>query len=300
MDIDSLKVFAEVAKLGSFSKAAKSLHLSSTATSAKVQKLEAILAVRLFDRTTRAVQLTQIGEQILQHALQVLLTAEDISNLAASQAEEPRGLLRICTMQTMGTMIMGDWVIEFRQRYPKVEIELLYSNEALDLQQHHLDFGFRQKSLPNSNLIARKLVDQSWSVVATPAFLADSPSINQPEDLHQVNTIGIIGESQDAIWRFKKGTRQVQFHPKNCLSFEDPILSHRAVMADLGASFLPEFLTAEDLASGKLVELIPDWRTAPENFYLIYVGNKNMSAKNRCFIDFVLEKFALVNEESLV
>lgn len=293
MNTESLRVFVEVARLNSFSKAAKSLRLSSTAVSAKIKKLEQDLSIRLFDRTTRAVYLTEMGETIYHKAKNIITLSDEISDIAASQLEEPQGLLRIAAMPTIGSLFLGDWLIEFRQQYPKVEFEMIYSNEALDLQEHHLDFGFRQHSLPISNLIARKLTEHQWGVFASPDFIANNPPVTHPDDLHSTPCIGVVGESSDTIWRFKKGTKEIQFHPKSVLALEDPLIGIKAATAGIGVAYLVKSLTQAYVDNGSLIELLTDWDSPQSNLYLIYPSKEYMPAKTRAFIDFILEKFSV-------
>ncbi|NRB39960.1 MAG: LysR family transcriptional regulator [Pseudomonadales bacterium] len=292
MNIDALRVFVEVAKHNSFSKAAKSLRLSSTAASARVKSIEQELAIRLFDRTTRAVYLTEAGEMIYQKALNIIASMDDIRSIAASQLEEPQGLLRISAMATMGSLFLGDWLIEFQLLYPKIEFEMIYSNNSLDLQDNHLDFGFRQHSLPNSNLIARKLTEHHWGIFSSPEFINRHQAIAHPNDLHQVPCIGVVGENSDTVWRFKKEANEIQFQPKTVLALEDPLIGLKAAVAGIGVAYLVKGLTEAHVKKGELVELLPEWETPQSNLYLIYQSKEHMPAKCRAFIDFILDKFS--------
>jgi len=298
MDVDSIRIFVEVARLNSFSKAARSLNQSSSGVSSRIQKLEQDLGIRLFDRTTRAVHLTEIGEQMLVKANTLLTASDAIEGLAASQVEEPQGLLRICAPPFLASAVLGDWLIEFQLKYPKVETEMIYSNVHVDLQEHHLDFGFRQSPLPNSNLIARKLFEYPFGVFASPQFLASIPPITHPDDFTRIPCIEIISQRVDEVWQFQNNGHKLQLTPRSVMKLEDPEIVRRAALAGIGATYIPSGFVEPDVQAGLLVPILKQWWAPAQSLYLVYSHKEHMTAKNRLFIGFILHKFSLFSSDA--
>lgn len=290
MDTEALNAFIEVANKNSFSAAARSLQISPTQISDKVRKLEEVLGVRLFDRTTRAVNLTEVGQQCYDKAAEILTCTNELVSLTASQAQEPQGKLRITAASTFASHVLGDWLIEFQLLYPKVETELIASNLYLDLQEHHLDFGFRQGPLPNSGLIARKIVEYRFGLYVAPQFLSSVPTPEHPEDLKKMRCVTIGNAEDSQLWEFERAGQQCQFHPNHVMKMEDPDLVRRAAVAGIGIIYIAEELITEDVENGLLVPLLEEWWPPPVTLHVVYTSNKHMAAKNRCFVDFILER----------
>ncbi len=298
MDIESLAIFVEVAKLSSFNKAAKSLQLPTTNVSATIQRLEQSLGTRLFDRTTRTVALTPVGTQVLSEALQLLAKAEDIRNLTASHAQEPQGLLRITAPPILSSRYLGDWLIEFQQLYPKVAIELIESNFYLDPHKHRVDFSFRVAHAPDPNLESIEFAKFRLGVFATPEFLNIAPPINHPDDLKKIPCIGLTINGQLSPWNFQDRHKKIQLRPDTIMRVENVELVHKAILAGIGVGYI-SFVdaVAADIERGKLVPVLQNYWAEPSSIYLVHAGQQHMTAKNRRFIDFIVGKIKTIDGE---
>ncbi len=290
MDLNALRIFAEVARLKSFTGAAQSLQLASTSVSNKVQKLERELRTRLLNRTTRSVTLTEAGHQVYAKAQQLLQNADEIEHLAASQAQEPQGLLRVTAPASLVQRPLGDWLIEFRLAHPKVEIELISSNRPLDFQEYQLDFAFRQGRLPDSNLIAKKLMDVHFGLFASPDLVERHRPLEDPKDIEAWPCVNLNIEGVTLPWQFQKADQLIQLEPKGVVRFDALELVQRAAVAGIGIAQLPVLQIEEDLKAGRLLPLLREWWPPPIGSHLVYSEREHMTAKNRCFLEFILRK----------
>lgn len=289
MEIESIRVFTEVARQGSFSGAARSLKMPTTSVSYKINKLEESLKVQLLNRTTRTVELTEIGHEMYEKAMDLLATADDITNLADSKVAEAHGRLRISSPQAFGSHLLGSWLVDFQMAHPKVRIELLSSNLFLDMQRDKLDFTFRLGPLPDSSLIARKLFDVQFCTFASPAFLDRYPSIEHPDDLLKAPCITPAMEGGAINWRFQNHGENLQLQPDGIIIFEDIEWLIKAALEHAGVAYLPINMIDKELQSGNLVPVLQDWWGAPLTMYLVYVKEKHVPAKNRYFIEHIIE-----------
>ncbi len=289
MDIESLKVFAEVARRGSFSGAARSLNMPTTSVSYKVNKLEESLKIQLFNRTTRSVKLTEIGHEVLSKATELLDAANDISNLADSKVEEAQGFLRVSAPQAFGSHVLGEWLIDFHEKYPRVRIDMVSSNRFLDMQKHRLDYSFRLGPLPDSSLVARKLFDAQFCTFASPHFLQQHPAITHPSDLKQLPCIAAALEGQAINWCFQNEDGPIELQPDGIVTFEDMELLRKAASRGIGVAYLPIAMLDDELKFGTLVPVLQEWWASPVTMYLVYSKEKHVAAKNRYFVEYILE-----------
>lgn len=289
VDTESLAVFVEVAKLSSFSGASRSLKLPSTSVSYKVNKLEESLRVQLFNRTTRIVELTEIGREIFAKAEELLEIANEIGNLADSKISGVKGSLRISAPQALGSHLLGRWLIDFHIMYPGVRVELLSSNRYLDMQKDRLDFVFRLGPLSDSSLIARKLFDVQFCTFASPKFLDAHPEINHPNDLLQIPCVAAAMEGEAIDWHFHKDDTSLQLHVNGLITFEDIEWLIKAAVAHAGVAQLPLNMIDKELNSGQLIPVLKEWWPDPLTMYLVYAKEKHVSAKNRYFINYIID-----------
>ncbi len=290
MDIESLRVFTEVARRGSFSGAARSLKIPTTSVSYKISKLEQSLKIQLFNRTTRSVKLTEIGHEVLSKTTELLDAASDISNLADSKVEEAQGLLRVSAPQAFGSQLLGDWLIDFHAIYPQVRIDMVSSNRFLDMQKHQLDFAFRLGPLPDSSLVARKLFDTQFCTFASPQFLEKHPTIVHPNDLQQLPCIASALEGRAINWCFQNEGKTIQWQPDGIITFEDIELMRKAALKGLGVAYLPFAMLDNELKTGSLVPVLQEWWAGPLTMYLVYIKEKHVAAKTRYFIEYITKR----------
>lgn len=291
MDIESLRIFVEVARLHSFSAAARSLQLPSSNVSARVQKLESQLQVRLFHRSTRHIRLTEVGQGMYEKSLEILALRQNMQALAEGQEGEAKGVLKITAPSSLSRQYLGDWLIEFKQLYPAVQLELLSSNQSLDFYEYRLDFAFRQGPLPDSNQHAQKLVDIYFGLYVSPDLVA-SHSCDSLEQLEGMPCIfgGALGRLRPWSLFDYNHNKAVRFQTQANMLLDDAELIYRAALAGHGVAYLARTMVADDVKAGRLQPLLEKYWPGPSTMYLVYQEKKSLSVKHQCFIDFIQSK----------
>ncbi|NRB37070.1 MAG: LysR family transcriptional regulator [Pseudomonadales bacterium] len=294
MDNTALTVFVTVAEHQSFAEAARHLRLSTSKVSHQIQKLEQELDVRLFYRTTRQVRLTEIGETLHDKARQMLVIGDEMQALANMSNGQASGRLRISAPLALSREYLGGWLIEFKQRYPDVTVELVSSNHNLDFHQYELDFAIRQGPLPDSNFYARKLADIYFGLFASADFVQQ---YGLPESLEKLGDYPCICNGSDGRMRgffLNEAEKSIIFRPKQYTLLDDAGLIYQAVESGLGIGFLAQSMTKDAVASGQLVPILENhWPKASEMF-LVYLDNQRLTARHQRFIEFMLEKRGLL------
>lgn len=284
MDLTAVCWFYEVAKQGSFSKAAKKLLQPNTTVSRRIAKLETELGVVLMQRTTRSITLTDEGCELLKLAEKLVRLRSDLNQWQEDLTKTPSGTLRITAPPGFANFPLTPWLISYRQTNPLVKLELVQSNEYLDFQQHQLDAAFRQGPLPDSSLFAKRLFAVQWGVFVSPKVLRQSPPINQPQDLEQVPVIGAGFMHRMLPWRFTEQTWQ----PKQAdLIFEETSQCLQAAKAGLGFTYASHFEASAYLERGELVEVLIEQRATPAVFYLVMPHRLHQSLKLQSFVEHI-------------
>lgn len=291
MDIENLRIFTEVARQQSFSKAARVLQLPSSNVSARVQKLELQLGVQLLHRSTRQIRLTEIGKSVFKSSVDILSIEASMYDLAAGEAIKAQGKLRIAAPSSLSRQYLGDWLIEFKRQYPDVQPELLSSNQRLDFYEYDLDFAFRQGPLPDSNQYAKKLVDIKFGLYASPQLMAQQACTS----LGQLKTMpcvfgGAVGKIRP--WRlFDPDLNEyVSFKGPVSMLLDDAELIYKAAKAGHGVAYLAQSSVESATKDGCLLPLLPECWPEPSPMYLVYQEKKSISIKHQYFIDFIQSK----------
>ena len=289
--LTSIRAFAKVVELSSFSQAARELGLSRSAVSKHVLDLEEDLGVQLLNRTTRRTSPTENGQAYYERCLAILADLDE-ADLAVTQAQaEPRGLLRVNAPMSFGTMHLGRAVADFMARYPELRIQLALSDEFVDPVAEGFDVTIRIADLPSSSLIARKIAPARLVVCAAPAYLERHGTPTRPNDLREHDCLTYGFQSTGNQWKLTgaDGDHWVPVRSKLCAS-NGEVLRDVAVQGR-GVALLPTFIVGADLQEGRLTSILTDY-TAPGAFlHAIYPPTRHLSVKVRVFIDFLVERF---------
>lgn len=289
MDLEAMIWFVEVAQLGSFAKAARRLKQPGSNVSRRIAKLEADFGFPLLLRTTRSVSLTQEGEAFLPLARGLLEAQTQIGDWRNSMEAEPTGTLRVTAPGGFARGPLTDWLVRYRQRYPRVDVQLIHSNDYLDFQIHRLDFAFRQGPLPDSSLVAQQLFRIHYGVFVAPQRLADDGPLNTPEQLADRLIVGCGAKGQSLPWRFRNHT----WTPKEpSLLFEDIGQCLQAAAAGLGYTNTSRFEALPYLKAGTLEEVLVPHRPEPVGFYLVSPSRAYRSLKNESFVEHIVGEVA--------
>lgn len=285
----AMSVFARVARLESFSAAARELHISATAVSRHVAALEQHLDVRLLQRSTRRVSLSEAGAAYLERCEQLLADLAELEDGVVGGRREPRGRLRISAGVAFAREQLHLLMPEFITRYPKLEVELQLSDRRIDLVGEGFDLALRIGRLPDSSLIARKLCPCRHVLCASPRYLAEHGAPESPDQLRAHACI--VDTNQARAWTLVGPEGEVQHQVEGRYRVNSAHASCAAALAGLGVANLPTFVAGPHIASGELVVLLPAHPPFEMGLYAVYPENRYLSAGVRAFIDLLVEHF---------
>ncbi|MBZ4690193.1 MAG: hypothetical protein JG765_1444 [Cereibacter sp.] len=291
--LKGLEAVLAIARRGSFRAAALELGMSTTALSHAIGRLEAGLGVRLFNRTTRSVSLSDTGRDFVARIAPALAEIRGAMEGARSQRETPSGLLRINASVQAGREI-APVMLEFLRRYPEMQVDLVTEGRLVDIVAEGFDLGIRPADLVPRDMIALPLgKPQRHAVVAAPAWLAAHPTPLTPADLPPGDCIRVrLPNGALLRWPFERDGEQVQIEARGRLTLDEAAIACTAVLDGAGIGFFIEQNVAEDIAAGRLIRLLEDWTPPRPGFSLYYPGRRNPSAGFAAFLAMVREKAA--------
>jgi len=297
--IKSIQVFQQVVKDQSFTRAAESLNLVPSAVSRQVSELEKWLGVRLVNRTTRSLHLTDDGRRYLEKMMEISSQIEILRTLSEDECHLS-GKVKITTPMMIGQFIVPELLADFKSRHPHVSLSLTLMNRKVDLIEEGFDVAIRAGHLSDSSFFARKIGAIAFKTVASSDYLKSSPQLNEPKDVRAHNCIINTALSNPKRWSYKidnkirniKITGSIESNESACiLSF---------AKAGLGLAMLPEIYVQEELASGSLVEVLGDFASEPLPINIIYPSNRLQSRTIRSLIDYLEANFKKVLISNLV
>jgi len=295
MELQTLNLFVEVARRGSFAAVARTHGVDPSSVSRVVGLLEAQLGVRLLQRSTRRMVLTEAGERLLAQLAPLLDELGGVLNDTAQRSAEPSGTLRLTTSITFGHLRVLPLLPEFRQRYPQVKLDCLFSDEVLDLLDHHIDLAVRLAPVESPGLVVSKLIDTHYRVVASPDYLRRTPPLRQPADVAQHNCLLMPYRNFKSHWLFRDAQGQQQEVPvQGDITLSTPQALRDAALLHLGPTLLADWLACDALHQGTLVDPFPDYAVTASSFdaaaWLVYPSRSYLPAKVRVMIDFLRER----------
>ena len=302
MNTQALHLFVDVARSGSFAAVARQRNQDPSQISRTIAQLEAELGVRLFQRSTRKMLLTEAGARLLDKVEALLEELRGALEEATSAAREPSGTLRITASVTFGHHCVLPLLKEFRSLYPKIKIDFVLSDDPLDLIASHIDLAIRLGPSISGNLIVTKLLDSHYRVVASPEYIASSAPILQPSDLAAHNCLLFPERIFAPFWQFKRPGEAPETVPVRgdlILSTGDAI--RQLALRGLGPALLPHWAILDALEEGRLIDLFPAYEAAAASFdsaaWLIYPSRDYLPKKVRVMIDYLKnhlpQRFAL-------
>lgn len=275
-----------IMRKGSFRAAAIDLAVSTTALSNAIGKLERQLGVRLFNRTTRSVSLTDAGRNFVERVGPALQDIHEAMETVRSQQEVPSGTLRINAFPTAAREIMAPLILEFLRRYPQVHIDLVTEGKLVEVVGGGFDLGVRSADLVPSDMIAVPFGGpRRFAVVATTAYFEKHGKPQVPADLHTHQCLRVrLPNGALYRWHFEKSGQPVQVDVDGPVTLDEASLSRMAVLNSIGIGFFMESDIREDLANGRLVRVLEDWTPPLAPLALYYPSRRNPSAAFKAFI----------------
>lgn len=287
--VSGMTVFARVVEANGFTAAARDLGLSKAAVSKHVARLEDRLGVRLLNRSTRRLGLTEAGRDYYERARRILAEVEEAELSAASRQAHPRGQLRVNAPVTFGQSHLAPLLPAFMHRYPQVQVDMVLNDRFVDLIEEGFDMAVRVAELPSSSLIARRLCGAPHVVAAAPSYLAARGRPKHPRDLTRHDCLLYSYLASGDEWRFIEEGRTFGVRVAGPLRANNGDVLRHAAVAGLGIVYAPDFVIADALASGSLAPLLEEWRMPDVGVHAVYPPGRPLGAKLRVFVDFLSE-----------
>jgi len=290
--LDDLYYYAMVVKHGGFAAAGRELGAPKSRLSRHVNRLEERLGVRLLQRSTRRFVVTDTGENLYRHCQAMLAEAESAFEVVEQAQSEPRGLLRVACPIALASTQLAPLIPRFLRRYPKVRLDLHVDNRRIDVLAERFDAALRVRTEPSGEdgLVMRRFAELCELLVASPDYLEQTGQPAHPDDLRRLSTLSFApGETQHWTLNGPNGQQVDIEHAPRLLSHNFPVL-RQAALDDLGIALLPASVIEADLASGRLVHVLPDWRLPQGVLHVVFPSRRGLLPAVRAFIDFLVDE----------
>ena len=289
LDLNQLAIFIRVVDEGSFTAAGKSLQVPKSRISRMVADLESNLGVRLLQRSTRQVSLTQVGADYYNNCKHLVAEIMDVHAEISDRQDRPHGLLRIAVPMVVGSGILGRFVAQFQQAYPDVRVEICHTDRQVNLIEEKFDLGMFVGELPESSLVARTIAETDLMLCASPEFIELNGMPSSLEELQSMAFVkigeGMQVESFDMI-HVSGEISTIKLEPH--LVTNHIAAAMNSIIQGAGVGVLPMFMASEYLLTGRMIPIMNDWSFRPQSLSVVYPSRQYLSLKVRCFIDFLV------------
>lgn len=291
--LTSMTVFTKVVENTGFSAAGRRLNMSATMVSNHVQSLEAHLGVRLLNRTTRKLSLTEAGRAYYERCSQILAEITEADEAVGELQATPRGVLRLNIQQAL-QQVIGRTIAEYVARYPEASVDMTMTDRMIDLVEEGFDLAVRVIPVTATNLIVRRLASVPYVLCGAPAYLARRGTPTVPADLASHNCLNYLYYPFGQDWRFTSGDgREVTVRVSGNFRCNSAVALTAALVQGQGLLLAPRFLVTEYLRAGRLVPLLTDFLPIGFDVEALYPHRRHLSAKVRAFIDLLTRHFSL-------
>jgi DNA-binding transcriptional LysR family regulator len=293
--LNGMRVFAQVVEAKSFSAAADKLGMSKSLASRHVSALESSLSVKLLNRSTRKLSLTEAGAVFYEHCARIVQEAQLAEERLSRTQSEPAGLVRMTAVPAFALRHLLPALSEFYRSYPKIRVKLSCSNRVLDLGDEGFDLGIRISVNPAPNLVARRLAANRSALCASPAYVKRHGMPRRVEDLRKHECVLFPPIAPKGVWTLRRGTQKYSVQIAGAFETDEMDAVYGAVASGLGIGFLPVYMVGGALQRRELVPLLRQHRLVPESaIYLVYLPNRTLPSRVRALIDFLADRFAPV------
>ncbi len=290
IDFLEMQAFVAVVKEGSFTAASERLETDKARVSRIVQRMEEKLGVRLLNRSTRHLSVTEAGRDYFERASSILAAAEAAEYAVAQRAQEPKGRLKISAGAEFGAMRVDQWISDFLYKWPKVTVEAEYTNRVVDIIHEGVDVAIRIGPLHNSELSARRLGELSYGLYASPSYLRSHAAVRSPEDLKQHDLIMHVPRGRPS-WSLLNGEQIAKIdHPPRC-AINNTFGARNLALTGLGIAQLPRYMADPEVVKGGLSVVLPEWARSPVPVHAVFASTRYMDPKVRGFVDLCRESF---------
>ena len=298
-NVKAMRLFLTVVQAGSLSGAGRQSGFSPASVSRQITALEDDLGVRLLNRTSRRLSLTEAGQVYLEHAERLLQDIDELRDAVSQMAVKPRGTLRIQSRISLGTQHVAPLIPTFLALYPDLKIDLWLTDNDLDLTEHGIDLAIRTGNLSDSTLIGRRLASSPRVICASPEYWAEHGKPATPEALMDHNCLTYRFEfgTAAALWQFRIDTGQsINIQVAGNFQTNNGEALRVATLSGLGVAMLPAWSVKDHLKAGSLERVLSDYETTVSDLdfgiYAVYLSRRNLSAKTRLFVDHLVTEFS--------
>jgi LysR family transcriptional regulator, regulator for bpeEF and oprC len=284
INVDQLTAFVAIVRAGSFTGAAKALGTQKAHLSRSISRLEKHFGVQLFQRSTRALAVTEIGRDLYERATTILAAIEDTAVTIQNTHQEPQGVLRLTCGVEFGLLVVSGWITSYLRKYPNVRVDVEYSNRLADIIHEGFDLAVRVGPLADSSLAARRLGEIHYALYASPDYLKVRSAPVDPSELADHDLI-LFAVSRPAVWHLFKGTERFDVNLAARLVLDNNISARDAAAAGLGITLLPCFMAAPLVKQGKLVVVLKGWTRSSAPIHAVFASSRYLTPKVRAFID---------------
>jgi DNA-binding transcriptional LysR family regulator len=294
MDLNQLAVFVRVVDQGSFTKAAKALKKPKSRVSRNIAALEQRLGVPLLYRSTRQLSLTEAGLSLYRDSKDHVYGLESVTESLRSDPKEVSGVLKLTAAEDMGSMLFGKFISELTEKYPKLRVELHFSNDWVDLVKEGLDVALRIGELEDTTLKARRVGWITSILVASSSYLKNAPKLDSLKDIGNHPTLCFSsGEEEDeGVWTLSGQGKQSKVQITPLCQANNPKTVLDLALAGKGVGLIPDFLCIDLLQQKKLVRLLPAFSTRPVPVHFVWPQQRGSNPKLRACVDFGVENLA--------
>lgn len=301
--LKSLMIFMRSAQQGSFSEAARQLGMAPSAVSRAVLRLEDELGVRLLQRTTRSLTLTEEGDRFYQRAQQILTDLEEAELEVKQSQSTPIGTLRLDLSFTFGKMHIAPALLQFAAQHPELQLNVSFNDRLIDLIEDGIDATVRIGLNSDSRLIMHHLATAHYITCASPQYLSQSGTPTTPAELLQHRCVNLIYPQtrREPTWKFKQDGKSIELSVESCLRFDNSEVILEAVIQGAGVVQLPKFIAANAIARGELQPILQSY--APQvglPIAVLYPQKRYLSAKVRVFVEFMTKLTAALKQADVV
>jgi DNA-binding transcriptional LysR family regulator len=291
-NLPDIAIFVRVVEASSFTQAAEALGVSQSVVSRSVTALESRLGVRLLNRTSRRLSLTEAGSELYRRASQALGELAEAELEITRYQAEPRGLLRVSAPTSFSLMHLGPLLQPFLLRNPGVRVNLQLDDRQIDIVEEGFDLAIRVARLADSTLVAQRLAPARQVVAASPAYLEKHGVPERPEDLVRHDCIVYTYGQSPGKWRFQpRGAEEIVVPVQGTLQTNNGMVERAAALDGVGISMLPTFYVGDELRSGALRAVLTDFPPVELGIYAVYPERRNLSPKVRAYVDYLRERF---------
>lgn len=291
MDLNDIVVFTKVVETKSFTGAAEALGLPKSTVSRKLAQLEERLGVRLVQRTTRKLALTEIGEAYYERCSRIVADIAAAEQLVTDMQSTPRGRLRITAPLDFSTRFLGEIVAEFLAQHPEINVELEGTDRVVDLIEESFDLAVRFGPMPESTLIARRLCSLHLVLCASPAYLERRGTPTQIDELDEHDHVLFTPASRNQTWTLVgpsangAGEQSYDFGRPARLASNNYGAVVDVARAGIGIALISEFMVTEELTSGALARVLPEWQSRPTDVHAVYPARQNVPPRLTLFLE---------------